>query len=110
VPKTETFISFENKSSLGVVKTSQETPVVTSEGLEVKPLTKTPTQRLAYEDYIRLADIIINDILIQRREIDISEIAKMFGLSKRQLTKLVRIAHENWRVYVRDNNMLVLEV
>jgi len=63
---------------------------------------------MRYEDYLHLADILVNDVLSQRREIDISDIKKMFGLSKRQLSKLIKVTHENWRVYVK-NNKLVLE-
>lgn len=40
MPRTEKLINPFNKYYLGVVKTSGKTPIVTSEGLEVKPLTK----------------------------------------------------------------------
>ncbi|MEM4436893.1 MAG: hypothetical protein QXO22_08115 [Thermosphaera sp.] len=112
MPKTETFINPLNKYYLGVTKTSQTPSQTASAGLEVKPRhVKTPTQtRLAYEDYLNIADIIVNDILASTKEINISEIARMFGLSDRQLSRLISIMHENWRVYVKDNNKLVLEV
>ncbi|MEM3988562.1 MAG: hypothetical protein QXZ22_08225 [Sulfolobales archaeon] len=63
---------------------------------------------MRYEDYLHLADVLVNDILVSTKEIDISEVKKMFGLNSRQLNKLIKIVHVNWRVYIRDGK-LVLE-